>query len=279
MVITLGLAACTAEADSSIFNPSPTITATLPPIGEVGTSAPESDSGDEGSSGTQATTGNTSDTGESTSTTGSDTGVTGSDTDTAGACTVPGLYANCAELGTGVCGNGSSTCFQDNAVAPTYGVCAVSGCTDVCDCPNAPPTGTAEVACKTVGGVPDLCVLDCTNGTCPTGMECAQGLDVCVFSVACDRPAGVYGDCENMNFAQCQSNPSFCITSGAAAVCSVFDCVDDCDCMAAPGGGTAPVVCSATTLPGQSACILDCSAGQTCPPGMACINNQLCMFP
>jgi hypothetical protein len=54
-----------------------------------------------------------------------------------------------------------------------YNTCFISGCEDACDCFAPPATGTAVVECAEIlaeGGTG--CHLNCSNGTCPDGMEC-----------------------------------------------------------------------------------------------------------
>lgn len=64
-----------------------------------------------------------------------------------------------------------------------------------------------------------------------------------------------------------------------ASTCSLVNCEQDCDCFAAPATGTARSVCRLmATDKGDNACILDCSAGATCPDGMAC-DNDTCFWP
>ena len=75
----------------------------------------------------------------------------------------------------------TETCFTDNAGNPTNGFCT-SDCTMVDDCPDAPETGTAAVACADLGGG-DTCYLDCMGGaTCPDGMVCIDD-NYCAFEV------------------------------------------------------------------------------------------------
>lgn len=59
-------------------------------------------------------------------------------------------------------------CFTQGA----FGVCAAV-CRDVGDCPDAPASGNAAVACMDFDGGDNECVLDCSGGEiCPTGMRC-----------------------------------------------------------------------------------------------------------
>lgn len=82
---------------------------------------------------------------------------------------VPG-YGDCQnEDATLVC-VGEETCLDD----ATGGVCSAP-CTAPTDCPIAPATGDAPVACGDLGGGADTCYLDCSGGqTCPDLMECVD---------------------------------------------------------------------------------------------------------
>ncbi len=105
---------------------------------------------------------------------------------------------------------------------------------------------------------------------------------------ACNDVFGDYDNCLDANgmvdVAVCNAGigNATCIVDDVASptlgVCSVIDCVDECDCPAAPPTGNAPVVCSAVTgVPADLFCSLDCSAGQTCPDDMDCFGD-LCVW-
>src|SRR5690606_7549451 len=62
------------------------------------------------------------------------------------------------------------------------------------------------------------------------------------------------------------------------AVCT-RGCFMDCNCWPAPDGD-APARCSSELLENTSLCVLDCSAGQTCPTGMFCVAELgICAHP
>jgi hypothetical protein len=99
----------------------------------------------------------------------------------------------------------------------------------------------------------------------------------------CDHPQGVYGDCLNSGFSACMFNqPGWCLHDAAdpptVGVCSLFDCVDVCDCPAAPATGNAQVVCGFLQGLPSNACFLACGQATTCPDGMFCHNNSFCAF-
>lgn len=194
---------------------------------------------------------------------------------------VDGEYATCLGAGDAVdtsgCGNEDPICITggDPVIA---GVCAVQDCADACDCPAAPATGTATPACSDITGDSNLCFLDCAAGqTCPTGM-------ICFGETACIWPGegadGVdYGDCFNNGLSICGLEGT-CLSDNTDAP-TVSVCTAPCDalgdCPAAPPGGTAPVTCQDVTDEGDNECVIDCSLG-TCPTGMTCFSDLLCMW-
>jgi hypothetical protein len=154
------------------------------------------------------------------------------------------------------------------------GICSSDGCAVTDDCPAAPATGTASVACVDALGDGALhCVLDCAGGqTCPDGALCHPDLGLCYFETvflepyaACD---GAYGVCP---LDTCLSSLE---GSACTATCTGLD-----DCPAEPSGtGDAPLACSDLGFD-EMLCALDCSAGQTCPDGMVCHGFGMCLTP
>lgn len=73
-----------------------------------------------------------------------------------------------------------------------------------------------------------------------------------------------------------------CLNAGGlmgASTCSLVNCELDCHCFVAPATGTAASVCRPmATDKGDSACVLDCSGGATCPDGMVC-DSDTCFWP
>ncbi|MCX4246030.1 hypothetical protein [Paraliomyxa miuraensis] len=88
----------------------------------------------------------------------------------------------------GGCEAGEDACINDNGMMPMAGACSQSGCADAMDCPAAPASGNAPVACGDLGGG-NTCLLDCSMGeTCPDGMACTtvdlgmgMSTDVCMW--------------------------------------------------------------------------------------------------
>ena len=231
-------------------------------------------------------------TGSSSSTTDPSTTSTSGETDTdpstdtsdTGPCVPSGVgnYDACLDganmPNSLLCGFGGAVCINDGGSPAFASVCSQSVCDDACDCPAAPPTGNSVVSCEDITGdlVPE-CYLDCSAGEdCPDDMACFLGF-VCVH----DGGGGGedYGPCETGT--ECPIG-DLCIVDDTMAptfgVCSDQGCVTPADCPVAPPTGNAPVTCELITT-GANDCFLECSAGQTCPDGMQCFSNFLCMWP
>lgn len=96
------------------------------------------------------------------------------------------------------------------------------------------------------------------------------------------RPYGEWAACEKtgvIDTSVCgwmdsgKSGSLTCLSpasGGGYNVCAIKDCVDDCDCFAAPATGDAVVYCAELSAGGSKACTLYCAGGQTCPDGMSC---------
>lgn len=82
----------------------------------------------------------------------------------------PAPYGDCADNPVSTCQPGEDACLGD--VAGTAAACSQSGCAVAADCPAAPPSGNAPVACADLGGG-NACYLDCAGGQiCPDGTVC-----------------------------------------------------------------------------------------------------------
>lgn len=195
----------------------------------------------------------------------------------------PDDYDDCLNSGNGVCDVEGATCLQDDTMNPMFGVCAATDCVDECDCPAAPMTGDAPVTCGDIlAGGGTACFLDCSSGqTCPTGMDCFDNF-LCLWpDIPCGPlPSGNYDDCLADSMA-CDASAT-CLQDDTMnpmfGVCATTDCVTDCDCPAGPGTGTAQPACDEIIAGGGNACFLDCSGGQTCPTGMSCQFDSICMW-
>ena len=144
--------------------------------------------------------------------------------------------------------------------------------------------GAAEFG-EILAGGGTACYLDCSGGaTCPDGMDCIDNT-LCMWpDLVCETPppAGTYGDCLTGGNAICNNASAICLQDDTMnpmyAVCAPQDCVTDCDCPAGPGTGNATVSCGEIIADGGNACYLSCGAGETCPDGMTCFADFLCMW-
>jgi hypothetical protein len=79
-------------------------------------------------------------------------------------------YGDCADNPAATCQPSEDACVTDAASGAA--ACSQSGCADAGECPAAPATGNAPVACGDLGGG-NTCYLDCAAGqTCPDGTVC-----------------------------------------------------------------------------------------------------------
>lgn len=174
-----------------------------------------------------------------------------------------GEFGDCFTQGDAACMSVDGQCLF-NAQPAAAGTCFFP-CTEPCDCPE-PPQGF-EVGCSDIvaNNTDTFCHLDCSNdGSCPTGMVCL-GDTLCMFA----NIIPTYEDCVN--------ETGFCDEEGYCVVDVIADpakgicsppCMNNAECDS-PASGDATPVCA--PLNNQiSACLLDCSSGQTCPTGMLC---------
>lgn len=208
--------------------------------------------------------------------------VGGSSTGAPGCNEAPGNYDSCLGAGDVIdvsgCGAMGATCITggDPVIA---GVCSINPCADVCDCPAAPATGDAVIACDAItDGATQFCYLDCSGGeTCPNGMLCFGEL-VCVWPGE-NIDGTPYGDCFDGGPSTCGID-GLCLNDDTMAptigVCTQ-DCASAAQCPTSPGGG-APVTCGDLTGDGLGECYLDCSLGAACPAGMTCFSSTLCAW-
>lgn len=155
------------------------------------------------------------------------------------------------------------------------------------------PTGSDE----TTAGASSMSSSDGSSGD-PPPPGCVSD-DQCANSETCDgggncvsacMPAwgmGNYGACVN-EYGGTDIN-GLCGGTGICLVdqypingstCSRQGCVDACDCPPPPDSGNATVTCANITGGGDGGitdCYLSCAAGETCPDGLQCYNNSVCM--
>ena len=87
-----------------------------------------------------------------------------------------------------------------------------------------------------------------------------------------------YGDCANNDPALVCLADEECVGDGTGnAVCLEQGCADAGDC-ALPATGDSIATCLDVTGDGVTDCYLDCSMGETCPDGMVCVLDFVCIW-
>jgi hypothetical protein len=160
-------------------------------------------------------------------------------------------------------GAGGSCWAAGNALAEACSAACSDAVDELCD-GDAPMTG-GQGSTTQSDTTPDLT----TSGGDPSESSSS--------GPQCPNPAnGSWDACVDASGlpirGACDGGAGTCV--GGAVVgnglCTVIDCADTCDCFAPPPTGTAEVLCLEILKGGGTACVLDCSNGQTCPDGMLC---------
>lgn len=180
------------------------------------------------------------------------------------------------------CESADATCSdlaQGAAATCTFAPDARSGCVDACECPSAPATGDATVACGEIDGdaTQSECYLDCSDGqVCPDGQSC-------INDVACGFPtATVGGPYEACNPPEVECEDDWlCILDGIPSTigaCVGVACGTVADCPVGPADGTTACADVIPTIPGNE-CHLACAVDADCPAGASCYLDSLCVYP
>jgi len=154
-------------------------------------------------------------------------------------------------------------------------------------CNSEPDTTTsstqdASTAIATTGSTSDTTT---TTGT--TAEPTTTGSQTTAPDGCASHPAGDWAACQKggltdktlCGFDEASSVGTVtCLSpsSGSFNVCGIRDCVDNCDCFAAPTSGDAIPACE--MVGGSKACVLYCLNGQQCPDGMECVGGY-CYWP
>lgn len=159
--------------------------------------------------------------------------------------------------------------------ALTMSLCLLAGC------PSGDPGGAVATATDTATATDASTGVVSTTSTSSTTEPEPE-----TAGSACGEPlAGGWGDCINGNTQVCGNEEASCLanstTDPAWGTC-ILPCEDRCDCWAAADGASAEPACAPVLAGGETACVLDCSDGQTCPDGMNCVAltgvQSLCAF-
>lgn len=125
-----------------------------------------------------------------------------------------------------------------------------------------------------------------TGGTGTTGDSGTTGGTTAAESSGSGSSGTTGGGPGEVGFGDCL--PGSCVdaerciideTPTNFAVCSFNPCTTVTDCPLPPPGGNATRTCAEVAGFDGNECALLCNAGQTCPTGMQCVQNFLCMWP
>ncbi|HEY0136851.1 MAG TPA: hypothetical protein VGB85_22370 [Nannocystis sp.] len=163
--------------------------------------------------------------------------------------------------------------------AITLALLSLVGCTSEPDAPTTQDTSSSTGV--TTGSTGATGTTTGTTGEPTSGTTAADG--------CASHPPGDWAACQkggltdNSLCGWMEGSGNGMITclspqSGSFNVCGIRDCVDDCDCFAAPLTGDAVPSCRVVFGGGGTACVLYCANGQTCPDGMEC-SSGYCYWP
>lgn len=193
-------------------------------------------------------------------------------------------------------GSGSTAPDDDTSGSSTMGVSASATETDTTGTGETATTGTGGSGDSSSTGAPDTSTTDgsstggssSSDGGTTSGSSGSSGGSGGSTTGGCvPSGAGNYADClaedQTISNAVCANAAATCIVNDVAnpfiGACAVQNCVDACGCPPHPGTGTAPVTCEDLTGDALPECWLDCSGGDTCPDGMQCWADTLCLWP
>ena len=185
----------------------------------------------------------------------------------------------------GVADTGTSTGQQVDVDTATTDGDTTDGATDETTVAATDET-TAGVTTDTTGGTTGGTTTDATTGGPCDGVVCDDD-EVCVAGVCfptdtstgeCQPAPGQWADC--IDGEACGADGQ-CLGTGQPGQGScVFECMDVCECPAAPPTGDAAPACEDIAGPGGPdgipECFLSCADGETCPDGQECLVNLLC---
>ena len=178
---------------------------------------------------------------------------------------------------TGSATNGETSTTDDSDSDTDTASSVTLSTTDSADSTDTDPTTTASTTMTTTDATTtdatttdatttDATTTDATTGGTSTGGTTDPTAGTGTTGVV---PGDGYGDCANNPEAEVCQAGEVCLTAGTEAVCGLGGCMADGDCPVPATGDAAPI-CQDLSGMGDLFCILDCSAGQTCPDGMIC---------
>jgi len=182
-------------------------------------------------------------------------------------------------------GNGSCflDCSADSAVCPEGMLCRTLEGESACVWPGEGIVSDCCIANGATGCDNDMCemtVCDADAYCCDTEWDdicVGEAQQLCEGLCPIENAQPQYGDC--INVGDCDLGLT-CVsdTEGTFGWCGTLDCADDTECQPPPATGDAPAACIDVNGMGFIACALDCSMGQTCPDGMTCFSDFVCVW-
>ena len=175
--------------------------------------------------------------------------------------------------GTGSSTDASSSGASSSTVGPeTSGVDSTSAMTGMPNTSGIVTGGAEDGSGTTSGNGTDTGVATSAGTGTDTGSATDSGGD----STTGPQMLGPYGDCVGA-MLPCPDG-SFCLLVPGSGVCTPDGCTDANDCPAPPPGGNASVTCLDANGDDVPDCRIDCSGGQTCPNGMQCFSDEICVW-
>lgn len=185
------------------------------------------------------------------------------------------------------CGDGGSDATSSDGSSGAAGTGATSGSTASDDVPATP--STTDLSTGTGTGIASGGADDSTGDASASGASSETGVgpgttgtgtgtasDAESSSSGGGGGLGPYGDCVGA-MLPCPEG-SFCLLVPGSGVCTPEDCTQAADCPEPPPGGDAPVTCLDANNDDVDDCRIDCSNGETCPTGMECFSDEICVW-
>lgn len=195
---------------------------------------------------------------------GDDTTATGTDTESSSSSTGP-VVTTVPTTMTMTTNDTTTTVDPDTTVGPS----------DTTTTGTPDTTTTGETATTTSG---DSTTEGSSGGTTEGSTGSTGGSTGGTTMGDTDGGMDGYGDCANNDPMVACLPDEECVGDGTGnAVCLEQGCADAGDC-ALPGTGDSVPTCMDVTGDGTTDCYLDCSMGETCPDGMVCVLDFVCIW-
>jgi hypothetical protein len=161
----------------------------------------------------------------------------------------------------------------------TTGVDTTVGLDDTSTSTGPSVTTTTGEDTTTTGGSTTTGEESTTGESTTSGEATTTGGESSGSTTGGPPPMDGYGDCANNDpMVVCQMG-EICVGAAEGAVCTGQACVDAGDCPV-PASGDAVVTCASITMGDMiNDCYLNCAMGESCPDGMICLFDFVCVWP